>query len=84
MKIKTTFLELYKSFKLLVINIKAKKNLKIDNLTKLKRRQICKNCEFVKKDSKFLWFKADRCAICTCFIKPKTLLRFESCPKAKW
>jgi len=84
MKIKTTILELRKSFKLLMINIKARKNLKADYATKLERRFICADCEFVKKDSRFLWFKANRCTVCTCFIKAKTSLKFESCPKAKW
>lgn len=44
-----------------------------------KRREICADCDRLKKH----WY-GDRCGECGCFIKTKTKIKFESCPIDKW
>lgn len=45
-----------------------------------KRREICKTCKYLRQRS--LWdVGLSRCGICGCFIKAKTALITESCPK---
>jgi len=84
MSINITIKELRKSFRLLLINIKAQRKLKTPQQLKYTRINICNKCEYLKKDSHFLFFRANKCSICTCYIKAKTALIFEYCPKGRW
>jgi hypothetical protein len=47
----------------------------VDEYILKSRRELCDACPF--KEGK-------RCSICTCYIKQKTRLSTESCPKNKW
>jgi hypothetical protein len=41
------------------------------------RLAICKSCPFLAKDNK-------TCTCCGCYVKPKVMLTFSSCPKQLW
>lgn len=46
-----------------------------------KRRQICRNCEYVKKTRTG---SLKKCGKCGCNVKMKTLLISQKCPKGYW
>ena len=47
----------------------------VDEYILKSRRELCEACPFKM---------GKRCTICTCYIKQKTRLSTESCPKNKW
>jgi len=44
------------------------------------RRKICSQCRFYRVRRHGL----DKCNVCSCYVKAKTLLKSEKCPKEFW
>lgn len=84
---------LYKSFKKLLYTIRHHNQFKTPHDKRTQRSNLCfgtkdcnysDKCEFLMSDSKFLFWKKERCGVCGCYLKAKIKLDFEECPKKKW
>lgn len=75
--------DLWRFFKTLLF---TSKELLVSKDITMERLKICNNCDKIKKESRFLWYKQPRCGICSCYLNFKTKLTWEICPDnpPKW
>ena len=68
-------------FSLLIKSIGRNKKLHIraSKQVSTERIKICRDCQMINNTK-----LGPRCNVCGCFLKLKTKLDFEECPKEKW